>query len=982
MNDTDLKRKIIVSFIVISILFSALVIIVTVFQRNSLKQAITSHYMKRYEKIVLTSLNDSLDSFNKLNKELAKNTGLCEGGKNKPLSAHNTVFNRLSLGNLKIDYAFIFKNSQLLYGISKQNGILEHNPLNFIPKKQRLGFVKFNGQIYLYSALETNKNTNKNRCVIVLLKSIYTNRIISKTAHISLSTPKHYSLKTDGRILVGVYKNSTSESVIIFDIFKKPAASLVLSPNMQDILSIFNKIIIRFFIILTIAAVLGFILSYVVIKYTVLNNMEILVKSIKNIHSDLTLHIPKFKSREFEILSDTLKQLTERVKESEYMFNRLSDSIPVGVIVYRELPIFSNRYANKFFGRDMTGIPLMNFIDEKDKPLVKEIKERRIRGDDFFKSYKIKFNTPQSKIAAISSSTITYNNKPAGLIAFVDVTKDEILKSVYKIINSVNEVIFKNTNEEYLINSVCEALSKNSEISFVSIRKHQKGKTIELSQCGSGKELQTKGIAVNYEALSIFKIKNYSCINIPVTVNGKVEYSISIHSHISSFFSDETKAVMAQMGISIGLFIENIRTEEEKTHMLFFDTLTGLKNFNSLEKDIKGLSSCVLIYINIRNFSIINQVYGFRFGDVFLKKFGSILRENIKSTDNVYRLNGDKFAILIGGRLDKMHIENLILRLKNVFYEFNADNRKIAVYFDAGVTGLPDYVSQKELLIESAETALTKSKDIKDICFYSIDMKKETEENFALEIYLKEAVEKKLFFFYYQPILNLNKNIIDKAEALIRLKDSEGKFINPERFIALAEKINIIGNITKIAVNTVFTEISEFKSIDISINLSSNDMENPQIVSYIEKNILKHKNRTFKISVELTERDAMKDINSTKEFIKKMRKLGVEIEIDDFGIGYSSLDRIVELDFDVLKIDKSLVDMIGKNLKAERIIAYLTKLAHSLGAKALAEGVETKEQFDFIKKQKCDYIQGYFISKPLPADKFREFTEQFNLKKV
>ena len=952
------ELKILIIFIVISAILAVSILAVGYFQENRFEKIVRKNAIEKYELLLTDSINNVL---NKLSEEaiLYAKKEKCSKIPTKKTSG------------FKPDYILIYNLSSFSCGISQTGKQIHNNIIGFIPKKDVSGIFKNKNKLYFYSSHTTHNTT------IVVLKNFLSALPLSKIGKIKLQKPTaHYKIKKINNIKMGVYSKGKNEYLVLFDIFNKPAATVSIIPDISAVFEAHYKTILHILIFTLIAVLISGLLSYYIIKNTVLDDINSMIESIKNIRLDFTYSPPAFKNAQFQALALTLEWLIKRIKESEYLFNKITDFIPVGIIVYKNTPIFANRYAREFFGQDIVGIPLADFVKEKHRKMLLNIKSKRIEGDDFNATYTIGLKTPQDKIIRISSSTIKYKGGFAGLMVFMDVTKNERARTLYKMLNAVNDVIVRAANEKELLKDVCLGLSSIEEINYIWVSEKETGKSIFSFGNPNTKEQPSFNLLNETADKAIIKnSSDTSTVVIPISVNRKLTYILGIQSNVENFFDYHNKSIVSQIKINIGLAIERIRIHKERTYMLFYDPLTNLKNFNSLKNDINSISSCTLIYMNIRDFSVINQIYGFEFSDRILKNIGVVLRKNTKSTDNVYRLHGDKFAVLIKSGLSKQNIEQLISRLKTILLSFEIDKRKIPIHTDIGVTLFPDLINSKEKIIESVEVALTKSKNTKEVCFYSDDLQKDIQENFNLETYMRTAIEKRLFFFYYQPILNLKLNRIDKAEALIRLKDENDNMLNPEKFISTAEKVNIISDLSKIVIEKVFSQIREIQGIDISINLSSKDIENREILSLIENSIEKSGLKLRKISIELTERDVMHNFQKTKRFIEKLRELNIEIEIDDFGIGYSSFDRIVDLDFDVLKIDKSLVDKIGLNKKAEEIVVYIIKLAHSLKAKALAEGIEKKNQLDFLRKNDCDYIQGYFISKPLPFDEFKRFID-------
>ncbi len=950
------ELKILMLFVAISSLLAFSMLIMGYYAENKFETIAKLNYVKKNELLFAESLHNSLDDIYKKTSAYAQ-TVTC------------SKLKKINSNSADSDFILLFSHSSYSCGLLKNGNFLYKNPLGFIPQKNNSGIIKIGNRLYLYKAYKFKNKT------VVFLKNLLAIADLQRFGKIiPKNPPEHHLLKNSKEPLIGLYRSGNNEHVVLFDIFNKPVAIMYLPFKTTSIFKTHYKIIFHIIIFTLIAIIISGVISYVILKNAYLDDIRSIINSIKGIRNDFAYVAPRLKNRQFQQLTSTIEWLIKRIKESEYLFNKVLDLIPIGIIVYKATPVYANKYAMEFFGENIIGTPLIHFVEERHKKMLVNIKNKRIKGENFQASYTISLNSPDKKVIQVASSTIEYKKEPAGLMAFMDVTENEKIKKLHKILNSISDTIVRTTSEDELLRAVCLAFTLPDEIKAAWINKKDTINTVFDS--GDTESVKSMLSSLKQKDIDTIYTENrhgVSLLIMPVIINRQTEYYIYVFSPIENFFNDSTKPIISQIGINIGLSIEHIRIQKERTYMLFYDTLTNLKNFNSLTNDIKDVESCVLIYINIENFSLINQIYGFAFSNKILKNIGRILRKNVKAEDSVYRLHTDKFAILIKNALDKRNIEKLTERLKGLLVTFELDSRRIPLHANIGITIFPNLTKEKEKIIESAEVALINSKSTKSICFYSDEMEKAVKENFELETYTRKAIEKRLFFFHYQPILNLRNGKMDKAEALIRLKDEQGRLINTEKFISTAEKTNIISELSKIVIEEVFGKIRELDGINISINLSSKDIANPEILSSIENNIKKYNLSSKNISIELTERDIMYNFENTKKFVEKIRGFNMEIEIDDFGIGYSSFDRIVDLDFDILKIDKSLIDLIGMNKKAEQIIIYIIKLAHSMNAKALAEGIENKTQFEYLADNGCDYIQGYYISKPLPIEEFKRF---------
>jgi EAL domain-containing protein (putative c-di-GMP-specific phosphodiesterase class I) len=248
---------------------------------------------------------------------------------------------------------------------------------------------------------------------------------------------------------------------------------------------------------------------------------------------------------------------------------------------------------------------------------------------------------------------------------------------------------------------------------------------------------------------------------------------------------------------------------------------------------------------------------------------------------------------------------------------------------------------------------------------------------------LKEALESEVspLFMNYQPKLNMNTGKIDKLEALIRWINKEEKFVNPELFIDLAEKAGLIVSLTRWVILQVIQQTEQWNKMGyhfkVSINLSAQDIQNEQFVDYLLTTVNNHDVATTQITLELTERDIAENEALVIARLSHLKSLGFAISVDDYGIGQSSLAKLKSLPVDELKIDKTFILTLEQCQKDQDIVASTISLGHKLGLSVVAEGVENKASLMLLNDFKCDYAQGYYLSRPVSAEKFIEWYKTY-----
>ena len=434
----------------------------------------------------------------------------------------------------------------------------------------------------------------------------------------------------------------------------------------------------------------------------------------------------------------------------------------------------------------------------------------------------------------------------------------------------------------------------------------------------------------------------------------------------------------------------NIRIdmEEKVKNLAYYDHLTGLPNkilFNNRlnqcirEATLKGKDIGVL-FLDLDSFKRINDTMGHAKGDELLKMVSKRLINILREEDTVCRVGGDEFLILIRNLDGENYIENVTEKILDVFKKaFTIDNHDLFITTSIGGSIYPIDGCDVETLIKNADIAMyqakEKGKNKFELCTKVI--KDSLIEEMKLTNSLYRALERNELELYYQPQVNIKSGEIIGLEALIRWNNTKLGLVNPGDFIYIAEKTGLILPIVEWVMKSACRQNKEWQNtgilnVPIAVNLSVNQFQNTKIVENITEILKKTDLKPENLELEITENIIMKEPEYIIESLKQLKQLGVKIAIDDFGTEYSSLNYIKQLPVDKIKIAMSFIQGININEKDEAIINVIIVLAKNLGLKVIAEGVETKEQLDFLRDQICDEIQGYYYYKPMSARKIEE----------
>ncbi len=437
------------------------------------------------------------------------------------------------------------------------------------------------------------------------------------------------------------------------------------------------------------------------------------------------------------------------------------------------------------------------------------------------------------------------------------------------------------------------------------------------------------------------------------------------------------------------------RKQDEATirHLAYFDALTSLPNrmlFNDrLAQALaharrRGAPGVAIMFLDIDRFKTINDTLGHGAGDELLRSAADRFSRTLRDEDTVARLGGDEFLFLLQGIED---VENAARVAQKILDQFDSPFQVLGHELHAtasiGISMFPLDGTDAETLIRNADTALYRAKEAgrNRYQLYAPAMNAVALKRLVLENSLRYAVDRNELLLHYQPLVSLRNGDTLGVEALVRWKHPELGIVSPADFIPMAEETGLIVPMTVWILRTACTQMKEWErsGIDLqimSVNVSArcfNDCNLPSIIG----EVLQSTNLDGRhLSVEITESVLMGNVEATIVTLQQLKKFGIKISIDDFGTGYSSLSYLKRLPIDTLKIDQSFVRDIPTDSDDAAIAILIITMAHNLELSVVAEGVETAEQMSFLQSKDCDVMQGYLVSRPLPAAQITEFLEK------
>ena len=453
-------------------------------------------------------------------------------------------------------------------------------------------------------------------------------------------------------------------------------------------------------------------------------------------------------------------------------------------------------------------------------------------------------------------------------------------------------------------------------------------------------------------------------------------------------YNSNISKTLSTIGNILGKAEDKNSIELEMENMAYYDQLTKIPNRYLFGKYVeqwikhskKSDNSFCILFLDIDSFKNINDISGHHFGDMVLKKVAERIGTCLKKTDILCRFGGDEFLIMLHYAPSKNEVSEIAGKIIQKFQQpIIVDKNELNITVSMGISMYPADGTDKETLIKNADIAMYRAKtDGKNrFVFCSEKMKDEISREMILTGYLYKALEKGEFHLVYQPQIQTDHCEMVAVEALLRWNNPVLGNISPTAFISIAEKTGLIVPIGEWVLLEACRQNKKWQDagyppIRMAVNVSMNQIltdEFPDIVKWVLDSV----NMDPKyLEIEITENVAMQESTVIIESLNRLKELGVSIAIDDFGVEYSSLNRIKDLPIDRIKLDIQFIRNILINEKEREITDAIINLAKKLDLKVIAEGVEEKEQFLYLKQKECNEIQGYYFYKPLPASEVEE----------
>ncbi|WGS45328.1 cyclic di-GMP phosphodiesterase [Burkholderia sp. JSH-S8] len=434
-------------------------------------------------------------------------------------------------------------------------------------------------------------------------------------------------------------------------------------------------------------------------------------------------------------------------------------------------------------------------------------------------------------------------------------------------------------------------------------------------------------------------------------------------------------------------------TEERKAQQRLIelantDVLTGLPNRHAISEQIKALLATDIddslrqvgiLFLDLDNFKRVNDHYGHITGDRLLKDVSGIINGCLPEGATLARLGGDEFLVLFSHGTRPLLEATAQVILERLRTPIHLGLMEVYTSCSIGIAMYPQHGDTLETLIRSADTAMYVAKEAGKHTYrvFSLEMNQKVAKYMWLDTNLRKALEEDQFVLHYQPVVDLASGDVRCVEALIRWQSPDRGLVAPMEFIQFAEESGLIAPLGRWVMRTAAAQAADWKAkgieTRIAINVSARQLQDLNIVHQFASILDETGLAQGLLDIELTESCFIDDEDAALALMKQFRLLGAEIHLDDFGTGYSSLSQLSRLPLDAIKLDRSFITGIDRNLRSQALVSSVVSLAHALNFSVVAEGVETRGEADFLKQIDVDQAQGYYFARPMAAQAFEQW---------
>ena len=559
------------------------------------------------------------------------------------------------------------------------------------------------------------------------------------------------------------------------------------------------------------------------------------------------------------------------------------------------------------------------------------------------------------------------------------------LNRTLEMLSAINALIVRASDRQALLDEACRvAIEKGGfRLAAIGLAETRDGSLARAAAAGDGNaERDLQRLRPGTEAVIWNDAESGPFVALPLLVNGEPTGMLLLYARSPDFFDTEEMRLLEDLAGDVSFALHHLEQKATMDYLAYHDSLTDLPN-RSLFTDrmTQALNAArrekrfaAALFLDVERFRMVNETFGRKAGDDLLRAIAARLRAAAREQDTVARVGADHFAVAVAPfdrPGDTTH--EVIERIDRAFAApIVIDGMELRVALKAGIAVFPSDGESTESLCGNAETALSKAKQANQrYLFYAPEMNARVAESLAMENRLRRALEDGQLSLHYQPKVDMKSGSVAGLEALIRWTDPELGAVPPAKFVSLMEETGMILAAGRWALRQAARDIRHWRSLGlavprVSVNVSAIQLRQPDFIEAVLQ-ALAAADRTL-LDLEITESVLVDDIEESTRKLQTLRRAGIEISVDDFGTGYCSLSYLARLPVDTLKIDRSFVVRMRDAGYPRNIVAMIVSLAHTLGLKVIAEGVEEDSQVHLLKELGCDQIQGFYASRPLPAE--------------
>jgi diguanylate cyclase (GGDEF)-like protein/PAS domain S-box-containing protein len=734
----------------------------------------------------------------------------------------------------------------------------------------------------------------------------------------------------------------------------------------------------------------GFLSSIVFLEKRILSRLSLLSTRVRRDAPDAQLCRIGHDCDEIDHLSNLVDTAFSSIRENERFLQEILGALKVGVMLVRKADktiISVNPYACALIGRpekDILGKTCHNFLcaAEVGKCPVSD------QGQNLDNSRRVLLANGGQKIDILKSATIIIRDEQEFVLeTFLDIREIELTRRLLQESEVRYKAIFMNTGTPgILINEDTSIAVANTEF---------------LNLAGVTEEVMRKAPSWTrfFHPDDTQRMLNYHVLRRKDKNSAPRSYEARLmDSSGEAHYVRLTVAVIpnSQQTIAFILDISDIKNAEKKLQELAYtDALTGLPNrlcaMERLHKTLQGLSpensSLAVFLLDLDDFKVINDSWGHAVGDIVLMEAGRRLVSILNSSELLARLGGDEFIIMSDvSHSKKDEYAQLAQKIIDALAApFQFGNSETYLSVSVGIATFPGDGNTVGQLIRCADLAMYQAKSFgKNIYrFHSPELTSMAHQRMEIERELRLALDTGEIVPFFQPVVDLESGRIIGAEALARWRKSDGRLISPADFIPVAEQTNLITDIDLSIMSQACHQARKWDEsgldrLRISCNISARHFQRGNLPQEVQSILEESALSPGQLTLEVTETVYMENIDQVRGTLEAIDRMGISIALDDFGTGYSSLSHVHTLSFDILKIDKSFIKNLPEH-SALTLVRAMLGIAASLDISPLAEGIETKEQYQLLKSLGCKLGQGYLFSPPVPAEQFAELLMKQNL---